>query len=162
MMHKSKLIIIIALFSFNIAHLLAQETIATSGGNFTGSEGSVSYTIGQVAFSTFSGTNSSVVQGIQQPFEISVVTAVENTADIKLNCIVYPNPTRNIIKLSIESPDFDNMYYRLFDTIGNSILDMKVENEETEVSMNNLVPSIYFLRVIKNKKEVKTFKIIKY
>jgi hypothetical protein len=162
MKYKSKLIIIIALFSFNIVHLLAQETIATSGGNFTGSGGSVSYTIGQVAFSVFSGTNGSVVQGVQQPYEISVVTAVENTEDIKLNCIVYPNPTRNTIKLSIESPDFDNMCYRLFDINGNLIQDMKVESEETEISMYNLVPSIYFLRVIKNKKELKTFKIIKY
>ena len=143
---KSKLIIIIAVFSFNIVPLQGQETIATSGGNFTGSGGSVSYTIGQVAFSTLSGTNGSVVQGVQQPYEISVITAVENTEEITLNCIVYPNPTRNTIKLSIESPDFDNMCYRLFDINGILIQEMKVESEETEISMNNLVPSIYILK----------------
>jgi hypothetical protein len=161
-MNKNKSIIFIVLFSFSIVSLQAQEAVATSAGNFSGSGGSVSYTIGQVAFSSFSGSNGSIVQGVQQPYEISVITGVDNTEEIKLSCIVYPNPTRNTIKLSIGSPDFDNMSYRLFDIKGNLIQDMKVEGEETEISMINLVPSIYFLRVIKNQKELKTFKIIKY
>ena len=162
MNQKSKLIIIMAVFGFNTVRLHGQETTAASAGNFRGSGGSVSYTVGQVAFSTISGTNGSVIQGVQQPYEISVITAVENTEGINLNCIVYPNPTRNTIKLSIESPDIENMCYRLFDIKGNLIQEMKVESEETEISMHNLVPSVYFLRVIKNKKELKTFKIIKY
>ena len=161
MKQKTKLIIIIAAFSFNIVLLHGQETIATSGGNFTGSGGSVSYTIGQVAFSTVSGTNGSIVQGVQQPYEIFVITSVENTEEITLDWIVYPNPTENTIKLSVDSPDFDKMFYRLYDIKGRLIQDMKVEGEETEISMNNLVPSIYILKVFKNKKELKTFKIIK-
>ena len=161
MWQKIKIIIIIVLFSFNIFLLKGQETTATSGGNVTGTGGSVSYTIGQVVFSTVSGTNGSIVQGVQQAYEIAVLTAVVNTEEITLNCIVYPNPTRNTIKLSIESPDIENMSYRLFDIHGLLIQDMKVEGEETEISMTNLAPSIYFLKVIKNKKELKTFKIIK-
>ena len=161
MKYTIKLIIIITVFSFNIVRLQGQETIATSAGNFTGSGGSVSYTIGQVAFSTLFGTNGSLVQGVQQPYELSVITSVENTEEITLNCIVYPNPARNIIKLSIESIDFDNMFYRLYDINGLLIQEMKVESEETEILLNNLVPSIYILKVIKNKKELKTFKIIK-
>jgi len=161
MWRKIKIIIIIVLFSFNIFLLKGQETTAASGGNVTGTGGSVSYTIGQVVFSTVSGTNGSIVQGVQQAYEIAVLTAVVNTEEITLNCIVYPNPTRNTIKLTIESPDIENMSYRLFDIHGLLIQDMKVESEETEISMTNLAPSIYFLKVIKNKKELKTFKIIK-
>jgi len=162
MKHKNKLIIIIALLSFNLVPLPAQETIGTSAGNFTGTGGSVSYTIGQVAFSAFSATNGTVIQGVQQPYEISVITSAENSEEITLKWLVYPNPARSTIKLSIESADFDNMSCRLFDIKGNLIQDMKVEGEETEISLNNLTPSIYFLRVIKNQKELKTFKIIKY
>lgn len=161
MKQKSKLLIIIALISYSIVPLQGQESIATSAGNVVGSGGSVSYTVGQVAFSAFSGTDGSLIQGVQQPYEIYVITAVENTEEITLDCVVYPNPTRNIIKLAIESPDFDNMYYRLYDIKGRLIQEMKVEGEETEISMYNLVPSIYILKVIKNKKELKTFKIIK-
>lgn len=161
MRKKSRLIIIIAVVGFNIVPLQGQETVTTSGGNATGNGGSVSYTIGQIAFSTLSGADGSVVQGVQQPYEISVLTAAENTEEITLNCIVYPNPTRNTIKLSIESLDFDDMICRLFDINGTLIQEMKVRSDVTEISMNNLAPSIYFLRVIRNKKELKTFKIIK-
>ncbi len=159
---KSIIVLIIAIFCFNNSHLLAQESIVASGGNISGIGGSVSYTVGQVAFNVFSGINSSVIQGIQQPFEFSVVTAAENVSGINLKCRVYPNPTRNEIKLSIGSANLDNMYYRMYDTNSRLILDMKIENEETEISMQNLAPSIYFLRVIRNKLEIKTFKIIKY
>ena len=162
MKQKSRFIIIIALLSFNLVPLRAQEAVATAAGNFTGSGGSVSYTVGQVAFSAFSSANGSVTQGVQQPYEISVISAVENTDEITLKWIVYPNPARNMIKLSIESADFDNMSCRLFDIKGNLIQEMKVESEETEISMYNLVPSVYFLKVIKNNRELKTFKIIKY
>lgn len=159
---KSIFILIISLFCFNSSHLLAQEGIVASGGNISGIGGSVSYSVGQLAFNVFSGINSSIIQGIQQPFEHSVVTAVENVSDIYLKCWVYPNPTRNAIKLSIGSADLDNMFCRMYDTNSRLILDMKIENEETEISMQNLAPSIYFLRVIRNKLEIKTFKIIKY
>jgi hypothetical protein len=162
MKYKSRLIITIALFIINYTTVPAQGTVAASGGNFSGSKGSVSYTIGQVAFTTASSTNNSVTQGIQQSYDISVVTAIENTSDITMNWIVYPNPTRNSIKLSIGSGDFDKVHYRLFDINGRKILDNKIENEESEILMNNLVPSIYLLKVIRNEKEVKTFKIIKY
>jgi hypothetical protein len=162
MKYKSRLIITIALFIINYTTVHAQETVAASGGNFSDSKGSVSYTIGQVAFTTASSSSNSVIQGIQQPYDISVVTAIENTSDITMNWIVYPNPTRNSVKLSIGSGDFDKLHYRLFDINGRIILDNKIENGESEILMNNLLPSIYLLRVIRNEKEVKTFKIIKY
>jgi hypothetical protein len=161
MNRKYKLIILAAAFGFNIVLLHGQETIATTEGNFSGNGGSVTYSIGQVAFSAYSATNGSVIQGVQQPYEITVLTAIENTEDITLKCIIYPNPTSGSIKLSIGSPEIENMRYRLFDINGLLLQDAKIESEETEISMNNLAPSIYFLKVTKNKKELKTFKIIK-
>ena len=161
MKQNNKLLIIIAAFSFNIVALQAQETVTTSGGNAGGGGGSVSYTIGQVAFSTLSGTNGSAVQGVQQPYEISVVTSVEDPEITGIDCIVYPNPATNTIKLSIASPDLNNMRYRLYDIKGVLIQEMKVENEETDIPLVKLAPSTYILRVIRNMKELKTFKIIK-
>jgi hypothetical protein len=139
----------------------AQSTIPSTGGNETGSGGSVSYTVGQIGYITISGTNGIVAQGVQQPYEISVVTAVKNTEEITLKCLVYPNPTGGITKLVFESPDFENLRFRLFDLNGGLLQDKKVESRETEISLENLSPSLYFLKVIKNNKEVKVFKIVK-
>jgi Secretion system C-terminal sorting domain len=141
--------------------LQGQETIPATGGNAAGSGGSVSYTVGQIASSTLSWTNGTVTQGVQQPYEISVVTDIRNTEDINLKCIVYPNPTSGIAKLVFESPDFDNVRYQLFDLNGVLLKDKTVESRETEISLENLSSSVYFLKVLKNNFEIKVFKIVK-
>jgi hypothetical protein len=141
--------------------LQGQETIPASGGNANGSGGSVSYTVGQILYSTISGTNGTVAQGVQQPYEISVVTVIRSTEEISLECLVYPNPTSGLTKLVFKSPDYDNMRFRLYDINGVLLQDKKVESMGTEISMENLSSSVYFLKVIKDNLEVKVFKIVK-
>lgn len=138
-----------------------QSTISSSGGNASGSGGTVSSTVGQVTYKTFSGSNGSVAQGVQQPYEISVVTAVENTEAITLGFKVRPNPTAGIITLTIVLSDNANYRYRLYDMNGALIGDKLIESNETEINMQNLFPAIYFLEVLQNNMEVKVFKIIK-
>lgn len=139
----------------------AQNTIPTTGGNATGTGGTVSYTVGQIAYSTLSGTIGIISQGVQQPYEISVATAIENSKEITLECTVYPNPTSGLIKLIVESFDNEEMRFRLFDLNGALLQDKKVESRETEISLENLSSSVYFLKVISKSKEMKVFKIVK-
>ncbi len=73
---KITILSILSLYGLCNYSLLGQETITSAGGNTTGSAGSVSYTVGQIIFSTFSGANGSVIQGVQQPYEISIATAI--------------------------------------------------------------------------------------
>jgi hypothetical protein len=156
-----KKVIFLLVFVVGCIIINAQETVSVSGGNATGSGGLVSYTVGQILYNTFSGTNGTVAQGVQQPYEISIVTTVENTEEISLEYLVYPNPTSGLIKLIIKSFDYENWRFRLYNL--NSILlqDKKIENEETEISLQNLSASMYFLKVINNNREVKVFKIVK-
>ena len=160
MKHAKNLLCFLLLYGFSLTNQ-AQNTIPVSGGNANGSGGSVSYTVGQILYSAISGTNGSVVQGVQQPYEISIVTAISKTEDINLECIVYPNPTGGIAKLVFDSHDFENLRFRLFDINGELLQDKKVESRETEISLENLSSSVYFLKVIKNNLEVKVFKIVK-
>ena len=141
--------------------LNCQETIPATGGNATGSGGSVSYTIGQITYQTLAGTTGTVAQGVQQPYEISVVTAIDNTTNINIGCTVYPNPTRGSLRLVIESSDYKNLRFRLFNINGVLLKDYKVEARETEISLDDLSSSVYFLKVMNSNKELKVFKIIK-
>ena len=152
--------ILLILSGFGIT-LQAQNTIPATGGNATGTGGSVSYTIGQIVYSTLIGTNGTVAQGVQQPYEISVVTAIRNTEEINLDCLVYPNPTSGLTKLVFKSPDYEKMRFRLYDIYGVLLQDKKVESMETNISLENLSSSVYFLKVIKYNLEVKVFKIVK-
>ena len=139
----------------------AQIAIPSSGGNATGSGGTASYTFGQVVYTTISGTNGSSAQGVQQPYEISVVTAIEEAKDISLEIVVYPNPATDFIKLKIENFEVQKLRYQLYDINGSLLQDNKIVNNETSIIMSNYMSSTYFLKVTDNNKVVKTFKIIK-
>jgi len=152
---------ILLLCSFYPQITEGQETIPATGGSATGTGGTSTYTAGQLVFSVVTGTTGFIIQGVQQPFEISIVTAIANTEDITLECIVYPNPTNGIIKLVIKSFEDGKMRFLLYNMNGILLQEKKIEDSETVISMENLLPSIYFLKVIKGNLEVKVFKIIK-
>jgi uncharacterized repeat protein (TIGR01451 family) len=92
---------------------------------------------------------------------ISLVTAIENTEGFTVEYKVYPNPTRGIITLTIKTLDKENIKVRLYDLNGILLQDKKVISEETEISIESLKPAIYLMKVLKDNKEIKEFKIIK-
>jgi len=139
----------------------AQSANTASGGTAAGTGGSATYTVGQIVYTINTGSNGTVSHGVQQPFEISVITAIPNTEGINLECTVYPNPTSGVLKLFVSTKDFDNLRYQLYDLSGLRLLEKKIDSEETEILMDKLRPSVYFLKVLSGSTEIKTFKIIK-
>jgi len=57
--------------------LHAQESVNVTGGNATGTGGSASYSVGQVAYTVISGTGGSAEQGVQHVYNVSVVSSAE-------------------------------------------------------------------------------------
>jgi hypothetical protein len=148
--------------------LQAQEVIPASGGSASGTGGSATYTVGQVAYTTNTSTIGSVAQGVQQPFEIFVVTSIEEAKGITLECIAYPNPVADHLILKISGAETQSFasaspkyMMSLYDMNGKLLENTKIESNETSIGMSNLVPAIYFLKVTQNNKEIKSFKIIK-
>jgi hypothetical protein len=141
--------------------LHAQESVNATGGNASGSGGSVSFSVGQVVYTTNTGSNGSVTQGVQQPFEISLVTAIEQTKGINLSVSAYPNPTTDYLTLRIEEFEISNLLYQLYDMNGKLLQNEKITGNQTSIVMSNLVPATYFVKIIQGNKELKTFKIIK-
>lgn len=161
MLNKKLKLSTILLLGLGLSGLQAQEVIPATGGNATGTGGTVSYSIGQIVYTKNTGTNGSALQGVQQPFEISVVTGIEETNCISLEIMVYPNPATDFVKLKIENYEVRNLRYQLYDINSSLLLDNKIENNETSIVMSNLLPATYFLKVTDKSKVIKTFKIIK-
>lgn len=161
MRHKRLKLSAILLLGFGLTGLQAQEAITATGGNASGSGGSASYSVGQVVYQTNTGANGSAAQGVQQPYEISVVIGIDEAKDINLTVAAYPNPTTDFLTLKVENYDKENLTYQLYDISGKLLENKKIEGNETNLVMSNLIPASYFLKVTDNNKEVKTFKIIK-
>jgi hypothetical protein len=139
----------------------AQSTITTASGNASGAGGNITYTVGQLVYTTDIGSTGSVAKGVQQPFEISVITEVNAAKDISLICTVYPNPANDFITLKIENCDLTNLAFKLLDVNGKVLENRQITGNETIISMTNFPPAIYILRISSDNKEIKTFKIIK-
>jgi opacity protein-like surface antigen len=92
-----------AFLAFSLSTVSAQTRVNATGGNASGSGGSASYSVGQVAYQTKTGSSGSVAEGVQQPYEISVVSGIEKAIGISLSVSAYPNPTTDFLQLKVES-----------------------------------------------------------
>jgi len=66
---KNIITLIITIFGFSLINTTqAQISINTCGGTAIGSNGSITYSIGQVFYNTNTGNNNTETQGVQQPY----------------------------------------------------------------------------------------------
>ena len=153
-------ILFIASISF-ISNSYSQQSVVVAGGKAEGSGGTSSYSIGQIVYTSLAGTDQYVVQGIQQPYEITTLGNEEFTT-INLAMTAYPNPTIDVLNLVLTTDKLDNLSYNLFDINGKTVSkNSRITTSQTIVSMQGLNQGIYFLAVNSNNKKIKTFKIIK-
>ncbi len=162
---KSKVLILEVVFLVLNLTTNAQKAIPATGGDASSAAGSVSYSVGQVVYTTDTAVTGTVARGVQQPYEIMVATAIANTEDILLDFLAYPNPVQDNLRLKTGKRDFENLYYQLLDAKGTLLKNEKITGTETLINMSGYPPAIYFLKVIyrggTSSQEMKVFKIIK-
>lgn len=161
MRHKRLKLSTVLLLGLGLTGVQAQTSVNATGGDASGGGGSVSYSVGQVVYTTHTGTSGSVAEGVQQPYEISVVTGLEEAQSINLSVTAYPNPTTDYLTLRIDEFEISNLSFQLYDMNGKLLQNEKITGNQTSIVMSNLLPATYFVKVIRGNKEVKTFKIIK-
>jgi hypothetical protein len=138
----------------------AQESVNSTGGNATGSGGTVAYSIGQVVYTTNTGSNGSVAQGVQQPYEILTVGINENEPKITLS--VFPNPVADNLILQVNELEQSTLNFQLCDAQGKQISKGQVTSKQTQINTAGLATATYFIHVVNQEnKKVQTFKIIK-
>ncbi len=161
MRHKRLKLSAVFLLGIALTSLQAQESVNATGSNASGSGGSVSYSVGQVVYTTNTGTNASVAQGVQQPCEIFTITEIENIAISLVQISAYPNPVTNYLELFVEMENTEDFSFQLFDIHGRLLQTQKLTNSNTQIDMTDYIPSTYFIKVISGNQSLKEFKIIK-
>jgi hypothetical protein len=138
----------------------AQESANASGGDATGSGGTVAYSVGQVVYTTNTNATGTVSQGVQQAYEIFTVGIKETELNISLS--VFPNPTADNLTLQISDYNNEILRYQLIDMQGKIIDARQISAQQTQIDMNSLPSATYFINVVNQEnKIVKSFKIIK-
>ena len=145
---KIKILSLVIFLYYGFSNLQAQETIPTTGGEASGNNGSVCYTVGQVVFTTQTGKDgNSVAEGVQQPYEISVVTSITQAKDIKLLITVYPNPASCYLTIKVDNYETSNLQYSIYNANGKLLQISKATGKKTLIEIDNLITGIYFLKI---------------
>ncbi|WP_295831486.1 T9SS type A sorting domain-containing protein [uncultured Winogradskyella sp.] len=142
----------------------AQNAIVIAGGNIDDGNFKLSYSIGQVAKKSTSDTNGLFNQGIQQPFEIYNLFSLSlDDNDISnFEIKAYPNPTVDLLTLSINNAIVNNQIVKVYDLNGKVILQKEIIQNETQIDFSQFNAGVYLFNVFdKNHTLIKAFKIIK-
>ncbi|MBP7509198.1 MAG: T9SS type A sorting domain-containing protein [Prolixibacteraceae bacterium] len=139
----------------------AQNAFNTAGGDASGTDGSVSYSIGQIDYTVKSNETGIQIDGVQQPYEIFIIDGVDNKMDINLFASAYPNPASDFLTLKILDGDYSDLTYYLYDVDGKLLISNKIQDNETVINMSIHKPSVYLVKLMSDNKQIKTFKIIK-
>jgi len=137
-----------------------QNAIVASGGNASGTEGSVSYSVGQITYTYNANATGSVSQGLQQSYEFQTLSNAALTT-VKLTATMYPNPTSDYVVLAISESNLIGISYVLYDLQGRAVSKGQTTQSNTQIEMQSFSTGTYLLKLNHNNQELKTFKIIK-
>ena len=144
--------------AFLCVNLYSQSNTVSAGGDADGDNGSISYSIGQVVYTSAQGSNGNVNQGVQQPYDGGVVTGIEEAG---INLSVFPNPTSGLLTLTIADEDASLLSYQLFDASGRLVDSKNKLNSTNTISLDGYATGVYTLSVSRENKQVKSFRLVR-
>ncbi len=140
--------------------LPAQESINASGGNATGTGGSVAYSLGEIAYSTYTGTTGTLSEGTQHAYEVYSLGVA--TAQQAISLSVFPNPTADYLTLQVGNYNTEKMTYQLFNIQGQVVSSGQLEAQQTPIDMSGLPAATYFVTIVNQaNKKLQSFKVVK-
>lgn len=137
---------------------VAQQSFS-AGTNAQSAAGSVSYSVGQMTNQSLESASGKVNQGVQQPYEIFVLSTNENAFQKKIT--VYPNPVKDFLVVDFNAEKLQNAKYQLFDGTGKLLNQGDLRNVKNDINTSTLNSGMYLLSISSEGKTIKTFKIIK-
>ncbi len=156
-MKKNTILLLFLLANnFLFAQKITSQVINTSGGTQQTSTHSLTYSIGQTATTTLKNANYIITQGFQQVEKNSTIGNKENTQNIGFQAIVFPNPTQDILNLTIKDDDAENISFEitLFNLSGQQLSQGSFSEKNYQIEVSHLPVGEYILK-LKNSKSQK-------
>ncbi|MEO6131344.1 MAG: T9SS type A sorting domain-containing protein [Saprospiraceae bacterium] len=129
--------------------LIAQQGVVSSGGDILSTNGSVAYSIGQIAYASVSGETGIVNPGVQQPFQFDLVGINDFHRDYFIN--LYPNPANQFLFLQLSTDEgiiqAQDFFARVYDVKGNLLITQMLRHDVTTILISELPEALYFVQV---------------
>ena len=128
---------------------LAPSVIASGGGYGENGNISISWTLGELAVSTLTGSDMMLTQGFQQPFDIDV--GIDKN-EVQWGISVYPNPVGDELQIRFDIETQGDFFIEVQDITGRVIK----QEQHRQVNPGDIVMintadythGVYFLKVM--------------
>lgn len=139
----------------------AQQIVATAGNSENNNGITIEWTLGEPVIETIGNSTNMLTQGLHQTNLLSTGLNELNLSEAGIQ--VFPNPTNDIITISIIQKKHEVFVIELSDVTGQKVIQKEMRSDSEELDLTNYASGIYLLRIWnKNLAHTKTFKIIKH
>jgi hypothetical protein len=157
-LYNFSFLIVSFLLASNFIH--AQESVNSIGGVDAGTGGTVSFSVGQMVYTTDSKEAGAMVQGIQRPHKLTTteIKKLDNSILFK----AYPNPSSDDLFLEMNAFRNEKLNYQLYDMQGKLIMTNPIEIPKTQINMRGLAVGAYVIHIYNtNNQPIQTIQVIK-
>lgn len=153
--------ILILQFSILVCTSSAQVSVNSTGNIASSHTGSISYSVGQSFYMSHQTDDGKLQEGVQQPYEIMVITEIDKISEKETDIQVFPNPAEKNLTIIIPNGNSKGINYQIFSIDGKLYIDGIIENNSTFVDLQSIPKSTFILKISNEKQILKRNKIIK-
>ena len=158
-----RILLIALLLGPPLCAIHAQRDVLTRGGDFSSAGGSVAWSIGQIAYTYYTGEAGSVSLGVQQPNLFTIVGTNDPGEWLAVN--LYPNPASEAVYVDLLDANvlkqFNSPLIRVLDVQGKLVSEKQITEVLTAIPLTGLSESVYVLQIMNGQEPVKSFKLCK-
>ena len=145
---------------------LAPAAVSSAATKMTQSNGSLSFTVGELVVETHTDGNGNSLGGgfTNGSTSSTIITSVQQPDEEKLMVNVYPNPTADMLTLDVQHIDVDAYTITIFDVSGKQVYTANHAGISGRININlsSFESGTYLLNLISNKQEtLGTYQVVR-
>jgi len=130
-------------------YILSPSVVASGGGYAEGDNISISWTLGELAVTTLTGSDMILTQGFQQPFDIDV--GIDKN-EVHWGISVYPNPVGDELQIRFDIETQGDFFIEIQDITGRLIRQEQHRQvnpgDIVRINTTDYIHGVYFLKVM--------------
>lgn len=130
------------------AQTIERDVFATAGDYYVTPAMTLSWTMGEPVVETVSNQYMMLTQGFQQADKITLTTVKDPLAEL-FDIKVFPNPTVDVLNISISSQKDEFIILQLYSLSGEKILTERTQNKNIQLNLADLAAANYLLSIRK-------------
>jgi len=134
---------------------IPMQVVAVGGGYFenTAAGVSISWTMGEVAYTTLTTSSYILTQGFQQGNLFT--TSIDKPTSPINGIAIYPNPAKDYVKIRIDVQNVSGKaLFELYDITGRKVISRQMvieQSEPVDLDLSELRSGIYLLKIVMEK-----------